>query len=206
MASKFLTVKGAKEHNLKNVDVTIPRDSLVVFTGLSGSGKSSLAFDTIYAEGQRRYVESLSSYARQFLGQMEKPNVELIEGLSPAISIDQKTTSKNPRSTVGTVTEIYDYLRLLYARIGIPHCPVCGREISRQTVDDITADVLSLDEGTRIQLMAPIARGKKGEFVKELESVRKSGFARVRIDSITYDLSEEIKLEKNIKHLSLIHI
>lgn len=200
MASKFLTVKGAKEHNLKNVDVTIPRDSLVVFTGLSGSGKSSLAFDTIYAEGQRRYVESLSSYARQFLGQMEKPNVELIEGLSPAISIDQKTTSKNPRSTVGTVTEIYDYLRLLYARIGIPHCPVCGREISRQTVDDITADVLSLDEGTRIQLMAPIARGKKGEFVKELESVRKSGFARVRIDSITYDLSEEIKLEKNIKH------
>ena len=170
MASKFLTVKGAKEHNLKNVDVTIPRDSLVVFTGLSGSGKSSLAFDTIYAEGQRRYVESLSSYARQFLGQMEKPNVELIEGLSPAISIDQKTTSKNPRSTVGTVTEIYDYLRLLYARIGIPHCPVCGREISRQTVDDITADVLSLDEGTRIQLMAPIARGKKGEFVKELES------------------------------------
>ena len=200
MASKFLTVKGAKEHNLKNVDVSIPRDSLVVFTGLSGSGKSSLAFDTIYAEGQRRYVESLSSYARQFLGQMEKPNVELIEGLSPAISIDQKTTSKNPRSTVGTVTEIYDYLRLLYARIGIPHCPVCGREISRQTVDDITADVLSLDEGTRIQLMAPIARGKKGEFVKELESVRKSGFARVRIDSITYDLSEEIKLEKNIKH------
>ena len=184
MASKFLTVKGAKEHNLKNVDVSIPRDSLVVFTGLSGSGKSSLAFDTIYAEGQRRYVESLSSYARQFLGQMEKPNVELIEGLSPAISIDQKTTSKNPRSTVGTVTEIYDYLRLLYARIGIPHCPVCGREISRQTVDDITADVLSLDEGTRIQLMAPIARGKKGEFVKELESVRKSGFARVRIDSI----------------------
>ena len=200
MASKFLMVKGAKEHNLKNVDVTIPRDSLVVFTGLSGSGKSSLAFDTIYAEGQRRYVESLSSYARQFLGQMEKPNVELIEGLSPAISIDQKTTSKNPRSTVGTVTEIYDYLRLLYARIGIPHCPVCGREISRQTVDDITADVLSLDEGTRIQLMAPIVRGKKGEFVKELESVRKSGFARVRIDSITYDLSEEIKLEKNIKH------
>ena len=149
MASKFLTVKGAKEHNLKNVDVSIPRDSLVVFTGLSGSGKSSLAFDTIYAEGQRRYVESLSSYARQFLGQMEKPNVELIEGLSPAISIDQKTTSKNPRSTVGTVTEIYDYLRLLYARIGIPHCPVCGREISRQTVDDITADVLSLDEGTK---------------------------------------------------------
>lgn len=200
MASKYITVKGAREHNLKNVDVTVPRDKLVVFTGLSGSGKSSLAFDTIYAEGQRRYVESLSSYARQFLGQMEKPNVEAIDGLSPAISIDQKTTSKNPRSTVGTVTEIYDYLRLLYARIGIPHCPVCGREIARQTVDDITADVLSLEEGTKIQVMAPIARGKKGEFVKELDGIRKSGFARVRIDSITYDLSEEIKLEKNIKH------
>ncbi len=200
MAVKNLTVKGAKEHNLKNVDITIPRDKLVVFTGLSGSGKSSLAFDTIYAEGQRRYVESLSSYARQFLGQMEKPNVESIEGLSPAISIDQKTTSKNPRSTVGTVTEIYDYLRLLYARIGIPHCPECGREISRQTVDDITVQVLSLDEGTKIQVMAPIARGKKGEYVKELDSIRKSGFARVRIDGITYDLSEEIKLEKNIKH------
>ncbi len=200
MAIKNLTVKGAKEHNLKNVDITIPRDKLVVFTGLSGSGKSSLAFDTIYAEGQRRYVESLSSYARQFLGQMEKPNVESIEGLSPAISIDQKTTSKNPRSTVGTVTEIYDYLRLLYARIGIPHCPVCGREIAKQTVDDITTDLLSLEEGTKIQIMAPIARGKKGEFVKELESIRKGGYARVRIDSITYDLSEEIKLEKNIKH------
>ncbi|MBR5561683.1 MAG: excinuclease ABC subunit UvrA [Clostridia bacterium] len=200
MAVKNLTVKGAKEHNLKNVDITIPRDKLVVFTGLSGSGKSSLAFDTIYAEGQRRYVESLSSYARQFLGQMEKPNVESIEGLSPAISIDQKTTSKNPRSTVGTVTEIYDYLRLLYARIGIPHCPECGREISRQTVDDITVQVLSLEEGTKIQVMAPIARGKKGEYVKELDSIRKSGFARVRIDGITYDLSEEIKLEKNIKH------
>lgn len=200
MAIKNLTVKGAKEHNLKNVDITIPRDKLVVFTGLSGSGKSSLAFDTIYAEGQRRYVESLSSYARQFLGQMEKPNIESIEGLSPAISIDQKTTSKNPRSTVGTVTEIYDYLRLLYARIGIPHCPECGREISRQTVDDITKQVLTLPEGTKIQIMAPIARGKKGEYVKELDSIRKSGFARVRIDSITYDLSEEIKLEKNIKH------
>ena len=200
MAIKNLSVKGAKEHNLKNVDITIPRDKLVVFTGLSGSGKSSLAFDTIYAEGQRRYVESLSSYARQFLGQMEKPNVESIEGLSPAISIDQKTTSKNPRSTVGTVTEIYDYLRLLYARIGIPHCPVCGREIARQTVDDITNDLLSLEEGTKIQIMAPIARGKKGEFVKELESIRKGGYARVRIDSIVYDLSEEIKLEKNIKH------
>jgi len=200
MAVKYLTVKGAKEHNLKNVDISIPRDKLVVFTGLSGSGKSSLAFDTIYAEGQRRYVESLSSYARQFLGQMEKPNIESIEGLSPAISIDQKTTSKNPRSTVGTVMEIYDYLRLLYARIGIPHCPECGREISRQTVDDITTQVLSLPEGTKIQVMAPIARGKKGEYVKELDHIRKSGFARVRIDGITYDLSEEIKLEKNIKH------
>ncbi|MBE6771425.1 MAG: excinuclease ABC subunit UvrA [Ruminococcaceae bacterium] len=200
MAVKYLTVKGAKEHNLKNVDISIPRDKLVVFTGLSGSGKSSLAFDTIYAEGQRRYVESLSSYARQFLGQMEKPNIESIEGLSPAISIDQKTTSKNPRSTVGTVTEIYDYLRLLYARIGIPHCPECGREISRQTVDDITKQVLSLPESTKIQVMAPIARGKKGEYVKELDHIRKSGFARVRIDGITYDLSEEIKLEKNIKH------
>ncbi|MBR3817593.1 MAG: excinuclease ABC subunit UvrA [Clostridia bacterium] len=200
MASKYLTVKGAKEHNLKNVDIQIPRDKLVVFTGLSGSGKSSLAFDTIYAEGQRRYVESLSSYARQFLGQMEKPSIDSIEGLSPAISIDQKTTSKNPRSTVGTVTEIYDYLRLLYARIGIPHCPECGREISKQTVDDITKRVLSMPEGTRIQVMAPIARGKKGEYVKELESIRKGGFARVRIDGIVYDLSEEIKLEKNIKH------
>ena len=200
MALKYLTVKGAKEHNLKNVDIQIPRDKLVVFTGLSGSGKSSLAFDTIYAEGQRRYVESLSSYARQFLGQMEKPSVDSIDGLSPAISIDQKTTSKNPRSTVGTVTEIYDYLRLLYARIGIPHCPECGREISKQTVDDITKRVLSMPEGTRIQVMAPIARGKKGEYVKELEQIRKGGFARVRIDGITYDLSEEIKLEKNIKH------
>ncbi len=200
MAIKNLTVKGAKEHNLKNVDISIPRDKLIVFTGLSGSGKSSLAFDTIYAEGQRRYVESLSSYARQFLGQMEKPNVESIEGLSPAISIDQKTTSKNPRSTVGTVTEIYDYLRLLYARAGIPHCPECGREISRQTVDDITKQVLALDEDTKIQIMAPIARGKKGEYAKELESIRKQGFARVRIDGIIYDLSEEIKLEKNIKH------
>ncbi|MBQ2694304.1 MAG: excinuclease ABC subunit UvrA [Clostridia bacterium] len=200
MASKFLTVKGAKEHNLKNVDISIPRDKLVVFTGLSGSGKSSLAFDTIYAEGQRRYVESLSSYARQFLGQMEKPNIESIDGLSPAISIDQKTTSKNPRSTVGTVTEVYDYLRLLYARIGIPHCPECGREISKQTVDDITKRVIAMPEGTKIQVMAPIARGKKGEYVKELDGIRKSGFARVRIDGITYDLAEEIKLEKNIKH------
>ena len=200
MPQKNIIVKGAREHNLKNVDVEIPRDKLVVFTGLSGSGKSSLAFDTVYAEGQRRYVESLSSYARQFLGQMEKPQVDYIEGLSPAISIDQKTTSKNPRSTVGTVTEIYDYLRLLYARIGIPHCPVCGREISRQTVDDIVDSVLELPEGTRIQVMAPIARGKKGQFVKELESAKKDGYVRVRVDGIIYDLSEKIELDKNKKH------
>lgn len=200
MPQKNIIVKGAREHNLKNVDVEIPRDKLVVFTGLSGSGKSSLAFDTIYAEGQRRYVESLSSYARQFLSQMEKPQVDYIEGLSPAISIDQKTTSKNPRSTVGTVTEIYDYLRLLYARIGIPHCPVCGREISRQTVDDIVDSVLELPEGTRIQVMAPIARGKKGQFVKELESAKKDGYVRVRVDGIIYDLSEKIELDKNKKH------
>lgn len=200
MAQKNLIIKGAREHNLKNIDLEIPRDKLVVFTGLSGSGKTSLAFDTIYAEGQRRYVESLSSYARQFLGQMEKPNVDYIDGLSPAISIDQKTTSKNPRSTVGTVTEIYDYLRLLYARIGVPHCTVCGREISRQTVDNIVDKVMELPEGIRIQLMAPIARGKKGEFVKELESARKNGFVRARIDGIMYDLSESIKLDKNIKH------
>lgn len=200
MSQKNIIVKGAREHNLKNVDVEIPRDKLVVFTGLSGSGKSSLAFDTIYAEGQRRYVESLSSYARQFLGQMEKPQVDYIEGLSPAISIDQKTTSKNPRSTVGTVTEIYDYLRLLYARIGIPHCPVCGREISRQTVDDIVDSVLELPEGTKIQVMAPIARGKKGQFVKELESAKKDGYVRVRVDGIIYDLSEKIELDKNKKH------
>ena len=200
MPQKNIIVKGAREHNLKNVDVEIPRDTLVVFTGLSGSGKSSLAFDTIYAEGQRRYVESLSSYARQFLGQMEKPQVDYIEGLSPAISIDQKTTSKNPRSTVGTVTEIYDYLRLLYARIGIPHCPVCGREISRQTVDDIVDSVLELPEGTKIQVMAPIARGKKGQFVKELESAKKDGYVRVRVDGIIYDLSEKIELDKNKKH------
>ena len=200
MPQKNIIVKGAREHNLKNVDVEIPRDKLVVFTGLSGSGKSSLAFDTIYAEGQRRYVESLSSYARQFLGQMEKPQVDYIEGLSPAISIDQKTTSKNPRSTVGTVTEIYDYLRLLYARIGIPHFPVCGREISRQTVDDIVDSVLELPEGTRIQVMAPIARGKKGQFVKELESAKKDGYVRVRVDGIIYDLSEKIELDKNKKH------
>ncbi len=200
MQLKNIVVKGACEHNLKNVDLVIPRDKLIVFTGLSGSGKSSLAFDTIYAEGQRRYVESLSSYARQFLGQMEKPKVDYIEGLSPAISIDQKTTSKNPRSTVGTVTEIYDYLRLLYARVGIPHCPVCGREISRQSVDTIVDKILELDEGTKIQIMSPIVSGRKGEYVKELENAKKSGFVRVRIDGITYDLSEKISIDKNKKH------
>ena len=200
MPMDTLVVKGAREHNLKNIDVTIPRDQLVVFTGLSGSGKSSLAFDTIYADGQRRYVESLSSYARMFLGQMEKPDVDSIEGLSPAISIDQKTTSKNPRSTVGTVTEIYDYLRLLYARIGVPHCPVCGREIKQQTVDQIVDQILALPERTRVQILAPVIRGRKGEHVKEFENARKSGFVRVRADGILYDLSEEIKLEKNKKH------
>lgn len=200
MQVKDIFVKGSREHNLKNIDVKIPRDKLVVFTGLSGSGKSSLAFDTIYAEGQRRYVESLSSYARQFLGQMEKPAVDYIEGLSPAISIDQKTTSKNPRSTVGTVTEIYDYLRLLYARVGIPHCPVCGREITRQSVDTIVDKITELPERTKIQLLSPIVSGRKGEYVKELESARKSGFVRVRIDGIIYDLSEQIKLDKNKKH------
>ncbi|MCD8095316.1 MAG: excinuclease ABC subunit UvrA [Ruminococcus sp.] len=200
MANDKIIIKGAREHNLKNVDVTIPRDKLVVMTGLSGSGKSSLAFDTIFADGQRRYMESLSSYARQFLGQMEKPDVDSIEGLSPAISIDQKTTSKNPRSTVGTVTEIYDYLRLLYARIGVPHCPECGREISQQTVDQIVDKVMQLPEGTKIQLLAPIVRGRKGEYKRELEKARKSGYVRVRIDGIIYDLSEEISLEKNKKH------
>lgn len=195
-----IVIKGAREHNLKNVDITIPRDKLVVMTGLSGSGKSSLAFDTIYADGQRRYVESLSSYARMFLGQMDKPDVDSIEGLSPAISIDQKTTSKNPRSTVGTVTEVYDYLRLLYARIGVPHCPVCGREIKQQTVDQIVDQVLSLEEGTKIQLLAPIVRGRKGTHVKELDQAKKSGYVRVRVDGITYDLSEEISIEKNKKH------
>lgn len=200
MAQKELVIKGAREHNLKNIDVTVPRDKFVVLTGLSGSGKSSLAFDTIYAEGQRRYVESLSSYARQFLGQMEKPNVDSIDGLSPAISIDQKTTSKNPRSTVGTVTEIYDYLRLLYARIGVPHCPVCGREIAKQTVDQIVDRVLEMPENTKIQVMAPVIRGRKGEHIKELDSARKSGFVRARIDGSIYDLSEEITLDKNKKH------
>lgn len=195
-----IIIKGARANNLKNISVEIPRDKLVVMTGLSGSGKSSLAFDTIFADGQRRYMESLSSYARMFLGQMEKPDVDSIEGLSPAISIDQKTTSKNPRSTVGTVTEIYDYLRLLYARIGVPHCPVCGREIHQQTVDEVTDKVMQLPEGTRIQLLAPIVRGKKGTHAKELERARKAGYVRVRVDGNVYDLSEDIELEKNIKH------
>jgi len=195
-----IIIKGAREHNLKNIYIELPRDKLIVFTGLSGSGKSSLAFDTLYAEGQRRYIESLSSYARQFLGQMDKPDVDYIEGLSPAISIDQKTTSKNPRSTVGTVTEIFDYLRLLYATIGVPHCPVCGREINQQTVDQIVDRILSLPEGTRIQLLAPVVRGRKGEYAKEFENARKSGYVRVRVDGIIYDLSETIKLEKNKKH------
>ncbi len=200
MSMKSIQVKGAREHNLKNIDIEIPRDELVVITGLSGSGKSSLAFDTIYAEGQRRYVESLSSYARQVLGQMDKPDVDYIDGLSPAISIDQKTTSKNPRSTVGTVTEIYDYLRLLYARIGIPHCPVCGREIKQQTIDQIVDHVMTLEERTKIQILAPVVRGRKGEHVKEFEAARKAGYVRVRVDGMIYDLSEEIKLEKNKKH------
>ncbi len=195
-----IRIKGASEHNLKNVDLEIPRNKFVVFTGLSGSGKSSLAFDTIYAEGQRRYMESLSSYARQFLGQMEKPNVEKIEGLSPAISIDQKSTNRNPRSTVGTVTEIYDYFRLLYARIGVPHCPECGRMIQKQTVDEMAEQIMTLPEGTRIQLLAPMVRGRKGEHAKVLDRAKKSGFVRVRIDGNLYELSEDIKLEKNIKH------
>lgn len=195
-----IVVKGARANNLKNVDVTIPRDKLVVLTGLSGSGKSSLAFDTIYAEGQRRYVESLSSYARMFLGQMEKPDVDYIDGLSPAISIDQKTTSKNPRSTVGTVTEVYDYLRLLWARAGTPHCPKCGKEIRQQTIDQIIDQVMALPEGTRIQVMAPVVRGKKGEYVKTFEDARKSGYVRVRVDGSLYELDEELKLEKNKKH------
>lgn len=195
-----IIIKGAREHNLKNVDLELPRDSFIVMTGLSGSGKSSLAFDTIYADGQRRYIESLSSYARMFLGQMEKPDVDSIEGLSPAISIDQKTTSKNPRSTVGTVTEIYDYLRLLYARIGIPHCPVCGREITQQSIDQITDKIMSLEKGTKIMLLAPIVRGRKGQYTKELEHAKKSGFVRVKIDGIMYELSENISLDKNKKH------
>jgi len=198
--TQYIRIRGANEHNLKNLDVDIPRDQFVVLTGLSGSGKSSLAFDTIYAEGQRRYMESLSSYARQFLGQMEKPNVESIEGLSPAISIDQKSTNRNPRSTVGTVTEIYDYFRLLYARIGIPHCPNCGKEIKRQTIDQMVDQILSLPERTKIQLLAPVVRGRKGEHAKLLEHAKKSGYVRVRIDGNLYELTEEMKLEKNIKH------
>ena len=200
MPKQYIKIRGANEHNLKNISVDIPRNELVVLTGLSGSGKSSLAFDTLYAEGQRRYMESLSSYARQFLGQMEKPEVESIEGLSPAISIDQKSTNRNPRSTVGTVTEIYDYMRLLYARIGIPHCPKCGREIHKQTIDQMVDQIMAMPERTKIQLLAPVVRGRKGEHVKVLEQARKSGYMRVRIDGNLYELSEEIKLEKNIKH------
>ena len=196
----FIRIRGAAENNLKNIDLDIPRDQLVVFTGLSGSGKSSLAFDTIYAEGQRRYMESLSSYARQFLGQMDKPDVDSIDGLSPAISIDQKTTSRNPRSTVGTVTEIYDYLRLLWARVGTPHCPKCGREIRRQSVDQIVDQVMALENGTRFQILAPVIRGKKGEHQKVFETAKKSGYARVRADGVIYDLSEEIPLAKTKKH------
>ena len=197
---QYIKIRGANEHNLKNIDVDIPRDKLVVLTGLSGSGKSSLAFDTIYAEGQRRYMESLSSYARQFLGQMEKPDVESIEGLSPAISIDHKSTNRNPRSTVGTVTEIYDYFRLLYARVGIPHCPKCGREIKKQTVDQMVEQIMGMPERTKIQLLAPVVRGRKGTHAKLLDRAKKSGYVRVKIDGNMYELSEEIKLDKNIKH------
>ena len=195
-----IVIKGAKEHNLKNIDLEIPREKLVVLTGLSGSGKSSLAFDTLYAEGQRRYVESLSSYARQFLGLMEKPEVESIEGLSPAISIDQKTTSKNPRSTVGTVTEIYDYLRLLYARIGVPYCPNCGKKIEKQSIDQIVDLVMSLPEGAKIQVLAPVIRARKGEYTKQLQDFQKQGFVRVRIDGEVFDLSNDISIDKNKKH------
>ena len=195
-----IVIKGAKENNLKNVDITLPRNKLIVFTGLSGSGKTSLAFDTIFAEGQRRYVESLSSYARQFLGQMDKPDVESIDGLSPAISIDQKTTARNPRSTVGTVTEIYDYLRLLYARIGEAHCPKCGKKIEPQSIDQIADAIMAYPEGSKILLLAPAVRGRKGEFGKLFEGYRKQGFSRVWVDGETYTLDEEIKLDKQIKH------
>ena len=197
---KYITVTGAREHNLQSVNVTLPRNKFIVFTGLSGSGKSSLAFDTIYAEGQRRYMESLSSYARQFLGQAEKPDVDKIEGLSPAISIDQKSTNKNPRSTVGTVTEIYDYLRLLYARVGVPHCPNCGRIIEKQTVDQMVDQIMELPSGTKFQVLAPVVRGRKGTHEKLLQRARKSGFVRVIVDGNQYTLDEEITLEKNIKH------
>ena len=197
---QYIRIRGANEHNLKNIDLNIPRNELVVLTGISGSGKSSLAFDTIYAEGQRRYMESLSSYARQFLGQMEKPDVESIEGLSPAISIDQKSTNRNPRSTVGTVTEIYDYFRLLYARIGIPHCPSCGKEIKKQTVDQMVDQIMALPGQTKIQLLAPVVRGRKGTHAKVLERAKKSGYVRVRVDGNLYELTEEINLDKNIKH------
>ncbi|RKW32858.1 MAG: ABC-ATPase UvrA, partial [Lachnoanaerobaculum sp.] len=200
MANKFIKIRGAKEHNLKDVSLDIPRDELVVLTGLSGSGKSSLAFDTIYAEGQRRYMESLSSYARMFLGQMEKPDVESIEGLSPAISIDQKSTNRNPRSTVGTVTEIYDYMRLLYARIGTPHCPKCGKEIHKQSIDQMVDKILELPEKTKFQILAPIVRGKKGRHEKVIAQAKKSGYVRVIIDGNLYELSEDIELDKNIKH------
>ena len=195
-----IVIKGAKEHNLKNIDLEIPRDKLVVITGLSGSGKSSLAFDTLYAEGQRRYVESLSSYARQFLGLMEKPDVERIDGLSPAISIDQKTTSKNPRSTVGTVTEIYDYIRLLYARIGVPYCPNCNKKIEKQTIDQIVDNIMSLEEGTKIQVLAPVVRGRKGEFVKQFQEYQKEGFVRIRVDGRNYELSDDIEIDRKKKH------
>ena len=198
MASNVIRIKGANEHNLKNLNLTIPRDKLIVFTGLSGSGKSSLAFDTIFAEGQRRYMESLSSYARMFLGQMDKPNVESIEGLSPAIAIDQKTTSKNPRSTVGTVTEIYDYLRLLYARVGIVHCPKCGRVIEKQTVDQMVDRIMAYPQGSRIQLLAPVVQGRKGRHEKLLEKAKRSGFVRAVIDGNMYSLDEKIELDKKI--------
>src|SRR5437660_5323974 len=200
MPQDKIVIRGAREHNLKNIDVTIPRDKLVVITGLSGSGKSSLAFDTIFAEGQRRYIESLSAYARQFLDKMEKPDVDHIDGLSPAISIDQKGTSHNPRSTVGTVTEIYDYMRLLYARIGHPHCPKCGREVSRQTVQQIVDSVLNLPEGSRIMLLAPLVQGRKGEYKNIFDDMRRSGYVRIRVDGKIHDLSDEIDLDKQKKH------
>ena len=200
MASSFIRIEGSRANNLKNIDITVPRDKFVVFTGLSGSGKSSLAFDTIYAEGHRRFVESLSSYARMFLGQLDKPDLDSIDGLSPAISIDQKTTSKNPRSTVGTVTEIYDYLRLMYARIGVPHCPICGKEIRQQSLDQILEKITALPEGTRFMVLAPMVKAKKGRHEKIFEDAKKSGYVRVRVDGSIYDLSEDIKLDKNLKH------